>query len=61
MDWYDGRIDALMNVPSAEWALEKLLRNLKAALEERFHNYTTYVLPPRPFLDEEGPGNGMEL
>ena len=47
MDWYDGRIDTLINVPSTEMAVLKLLRNVRMTLEERYRNYTTFVLPPR--------------
>ena len=61
IEWFDGRIDVLMNVPSPEAARDKLYRNLQTALQERFHNYQTFVLPPRPNLygdDDEEEGNG---
>ena len=45
MDWFDGRLDALMNVPSQEAAQEKMFHNLRLALVERYHHCKTFVLP----------------
>jgi CRAL/TRIO domain len=48
LDSYDGRLDALLNVPTPQAAQEKLLHNLYLALSERFHNQKIFELPPNP-------------
>lgn len=53
MDWFEGRMDQLMNVPTPKAAQEKLLHNLHQALTERYHRYRTYSLPDRPMEEEE--------
>ena len=52
LDFYDGRIDALFNIPSIQAAQEKVLFNVYNALVERYHNQKTFQLPPNP-LDRE--------
>jgi len=48
LEWFDGRIDALINVPTPQLAQERLLINVHAALVERYHHVQHYVLPSLP-------------
>lgn len=50
---YDGRIDTIFNIPTADAARENLMRKLHGYLETRYHNQSVFRLPHLPPLDDD--------
>lgn len=61
LEGYEGqRIDTLYNVPTFEYAQNRLLQRLEEYLRERFHHQKNYRLPPLPSPNNDLLNNDAE-
>ena len=65
IEGFEGRVDSLYNVPTFDYAQDRLLERLEEYLKERLDNQMNYTLPPAPDTSMEDStsqdGGGMAI